>query len=196
MQTDPLAVLLEPAAQRRPAADQDLVCDLGRAVVKGDEPRLVESLEQAPDGVRRATGLDQLLDPDAAPRVLDVITELGEAQEDVAQHGPIAFRRSLDHGVGGTRDRLADATTRVVCGDGERPPVAALPRFAQRVGHEREGAGLAGDVSEHEVDETGFEPEAGLSRRLGDRASQVLVAHRAEQHLVVRHGRGRAQHRR
>ncbi len=57
--------------------------------------------------------------------------------------------------------------------------------------------GLAGDLAEHDVDEPGLEPQPGEARRLGHRAAQLVLAHRAEQDLVggdrLREPRMRAQ---
>ena len=69
--------------------------------------------------------------------------------------------------------------------DRERPSVTALPGLLQRVGHQRQSAGLAGDVPQHEVDQAGLDPETGEPGRFGDRAMQVVVLHRDEQHLVA-----------
>ena len=92
----------------------------------------------------------------------------------------------VDDGVGGLGDRRGHAAALAVALDRHRAPVAVLPGDAQRVREQRQRAGLAGDVAQDQLDEAGLEPQAGEPRRLGDRALELGVAHRAEQHLVVR----------
>ena len=78
-----------------------------------------------------------------------------------------------------------DAAALAVALDRQRAPVAALPGGAQRVREQRQGARLAGDVAQHEVDEAGLEPQPGQPRRLGDGPPQLGVGHRPEQDLLV-----------
>ena len=53
VQPKAFAILLQPAAQRRPLADQDLVRDLGRALVEREQPRVGEAVQQGADAVVR-----------------------------------------------------------------------------------------------------------------------------------------------
>ena len=85
VQAQALAVLLEPAAQGRPLADQHLVRDLGGPLAEREQPGVGEAVQQAADGVVRDVLGDELGDRHAAPRVLDPVAELGQPQEDVAQ---------------------------------------------------------------------------------------------------------------
>ena len=190
MQANPLAVLVEPPAQRRPAADEHLVRDLCGALVQGHEARLDQPLEQRPHRVGRGPLGDELIDVDPSPSVLHIVAELGEAQEHAAQQRAVGFRCVGQHRVGGLGDSRAHTAGFVVGRHGERPPVPALPRLAERVGHQRQRTRFAGDVAQHEVDETRLEAQAGQPRGLGDGAAEVVVAHWPEQHLVAGHGGG------
>ena len=92
--------------------------------------------------------------------------------------------QAVDHVVGRARDRGRHAAAGAVALDGERAPVAALPRRAQRVREQRQRAGLGGDVAQDQLHEAGLEPQAREPCRLRDRARELVVGHRAEQHLV------------
>ena len=53
---------------------------------------------------------------------------------------------------------------------------------------QRQRARRGGDVAHDQLDEAGLELEPGEPGRLGDRALELVAAHRAEQHLVVGDG--------
>ena len=92
------------------------------------------------------------------------LAELGQAQEQAARQRALLVGQRVDDRVGGRRDRRGDAAALAVALEGQRAPVAALPGGAQRVREQRQGAGLAGDVAQHELDQAGLEPQA---RRAG-----------------------------
>ena len=95
-------------------------------------------------------------------------------------------RHRLHHRVGGLRDRGRDAATRAIALDREGAPVALLPGHAQRMREQRQGSGLARHVAQDQLHEARLESQPGHPCGLGDRALELLVAHRPEQDLVVR----------
>ena len=110
VQADAFAVLVEPAPQRRPLADQDLVRDLGGALAERHQPRVGEPLEQALDDLGRDPLRHQLVDRGPPAGLRDALAQLGEPQKHApGQLAPVGGQRS-DHGVGGLGDRRRHAT--------------------------------------------------------------------------------------
>ena len=97
-----------------------------------------------------------------------------QPQQQVAELRALLGVELAVHGLGGLRDRAADPAGGLVAVDGEGPPFAALPRLQQRVGQQREGAGLVLDLADQQVDEPGFDHEPGLAGRCFDGGAQVL----------------------
>ena len=153
VRADPGAVLVEPAAQPRPRADQRLVGDLGGAVVERDEPRVGEPPEQCAHRLGRGLLGHELVDGHAPARVLAALAELGHAQEHAARQRALLVRQAVDDRIGGARERGGDAAGLAVAVDGERAAVAPLPGGAQRVREQRQRAGLGGDVAQDQLDE-------------------------------------------
>ena len=137
MDAHPRAVLVEPAAQPWPLADQRLVGDFGGTIVERDEPRVREALEQFVDAGGRHSLRDQLVDRHASPRVRDPLAELGHAQEQAARQLPLRDRQRVDDGIGGVRDGRRDAAALAVALDGQRATVAPLPGGTQRMRQQR-----------------------------------------------------------
>jgi hypothetical protein len=190
MQADALAILVQPGAQRRPLADEHLVGDLGGALAERHEPRFGEPVQhRLHDRPRRAFG-HQFLDGRAPARVRDAFPELGEPQEDVARHLPLVGRQRRDHTVGGSRNRSGDAAAVAITVDGQRAPVAPLPRRPQGVRQQWQRAGLARDIAQRQFDEAGLQTQPSQPRGFAHCPLQLVVAHRAEQDLVVRHRLG------
>jgi hypothetical protein len=84
------------------------------------------------------------------------------------------------------RDRPTHTTGGAVAGDREGCRFSTAPRLAQRVRYERERAGLARNVLEHEVDEPGLQTEPNATRRLLHRGAQLVRTHRTEQRVARR----------
>ena len=96
VRADPRAVLVEPAAQPRPLADQRLVRDLGRAVVERDEALLGEPLQERLDGARGGALGHELADGHAPARVLAALAELGHADQDAADQPALLVGQRVD----------------------------------------------------------------------------------------------------
>ena len=109
VQPQPLAVLVEPPAQRGPAADQHLVRDLRGAVAEGHEAGGREPFEQRLDGLGRGSLRDEILDPLASAGVLDPLAELGQPEEHGPHQGALVVRRSDSTSVSAVR-ATAEAT--------------------------------------------------------------------------------------
>ena len=99
----------------------------------------------------------------------------------------------VDDGVRGLGDRRRHAAGLAIARDGHRAPVAVLPGDAQRVREQGQGAGLAGDVAQDQLDQAGLQPQAGEPGGLGHGALELGVAHGAEQHVVAPRRRGPAR---
>ena len=110
MGADRRAVLLEPAAQARPLADERLVRDLRGAVAERDQAGVREAREQRVDDSRRSvpSGTSSAIGTrrreSSAPS-----PELGHAQEHAARERALLGRQRVDDRVGGARDRGGDA---------------------------------------------------------------------------------------
>ena len=193
VEQDAGAVLLEPAPQRRPFADEHFVGDLGGAVAEGQQPRLGEPLEQRLDLLARSVLGHELAHRDAPARVLDPLAELGQAHEDAAQERVALDRDRFDNRVGRLGNGQRDAAALAVALDGQRAPVAVLPGDPQRVREQGQRPGLAGHVAHDQLDQAGVEPQAGEARGLDHGALELVVVHRPEQHLVLRHRAGQVR---
>ena len=87
--------------------------------------------------------------------------------------------------LGRSGDRAGDAPGGAEAVDGEQAVTPAQPGFHQRVGHEREGARLGARLVEDLFDETGLEAEPGPLRGPFDRAAELGLLHRPDEHLIA-----------
>ena len=161
--------------------------NLSRSAVESHEPRIGESFEQLVDLSPRSAFRDDVVDVDAPPRRLPRVADIGQPQEETAEQRSPVLRRPVDNRVRGARDRRLDASGLAVAVQGHRSPVPQLPRRPQGVRQQWQRARLSRDVAHDDVDEAGLELQAREPRRLGNRAPQVVLGHRAEQDLVARH---------
>ena len=147
------------------------------AVVAGEQSRAHEQLDQP---LLLGAGDDPVArDPD--PRRLALGAGGHQPHQQVPELVALLGRHVAVHGLGGLRDRAADAPAREVAVDGEGPPLAPVPRLHQGVRQQREGAGLVQDLAEQEVDQTGFDQEPRLPGRTLDRGAQPGGVHGVEQ---------------
>ena len=188
MQAQALAVLLEPAAQGRPLADQDLVRDLGGAVAERD----AAARRRSRSSRTRTTSSGDVLGYELGDRHTRRRVSSMPSPSSVSRRKTLRSERRCSSGQRrrpGRRPYCAtaevDAAAVAVAVDGERAAVASLPGRAQRVREQRQRAGLAGDVARARAS-----TRPGSSRSPARRAgsvmarAQLVVAHRAEQHLV------------
>ena len=193
VRADPGAVLVEPAAQAWPLADQRLVGHLGGAVVERDEALLGEPAQERLDGPCGGTLRHELADGHAPARVLAALAELRHADQDAADQPALLVGQRVDERVGGAADGRRHTAGLAVALDGERAAVAALPGGAQRVREQRQGAGFGGDVAQDQLDEAGLELQPGEPGRLGDRALELVCCPSARAAPGSRRRRARAR---
>ena len=95
MEEPALAVLVEPAAEGRPVADERLVRHLDGPLADCHEPGVGERPQNARrDLAPPARPRNELRDRHPPARVLGALAELGQPQEDVARESPAARRDS------------------------------------------------------------------------------------------------------
>ena len=164
MEAATLGVLLEPAAQPRPLAQQRLVGDLDRALVDGQQPALGEHGER-PGGVRVALELELVERDAAADERLRLLVVAGEPQQHRPRPAPLGLAQALVGVLGQAGDRPVDAAGALVGAVAKRAPVAALPELEQRGREQRQAAGLAGDVADQRRDQPRLDPQPGPARR-------------------------------
>ena len=95
--------------------------------------------------------------------------------------------------LGRVRDRPPHAAGRAVARSRQDPTVPAGPRLVERVGEQRERAGLAFDVGQHRVDQTGLESKPRRAGGTLDRPAKLVDLHRPEQVLVLGQRGGEAR---
>ena len=163
MDAQALAVLLDPAAQPRPLAQQRLVRDLDAARVTVSRRRSVSS------STTRATSSPRSVSSSAS----------GTRRRSTAPPGPsaasrtrmlraIGLLRRVEPAVrvlGEPRDRAAHAAGALVRRVAQAPPVALLPQLEERGREQRERARLALDVLHERVGELGLDAQADALRR-------------------------------
>ena len=176
------------ARSGRPFADQHLVGDLRRAVAERDQPRVAASRSSNASTLpREAPCGHELVDPHPAPRVLDSRRRARScAGRRRAASRALVGRERVDESVGGCgrqprpRRRWRGSRSTVRVRPSRRSQVA-------RSAWESSGSAPGSPATSRRtsVDQPRLEPQAGEPRRLGDRAAQLVVAHRAEQDLVA-----------
>ena len=107
VQTPALGVLVEPAAQPRPLAQERLVGDLRRAVAERDEPAVGQHREHAPHGVV-VVGVE-LVERDAPADGAPGGVLAGQPQQDAARDRLLLCIEALVGRLRQPRDRAAHA---------------------------------------------------------------------------------------
>ena len=132
-------VFVEPGPQPGPRPRQCLVRELDGVFFGGHEPG---SHQQADDPFARRVAAEGVAG-DPGPDGFAVGGQRDQAQQHRAQGAALAGREAFVEAVGGAGDGAADPAGGPVALDGEHPAVAAFPRLGQRVGQQRQRAGLA-----------------------------------------------------
>lgn len=129
MEAPAFAVLVEPAAEARPFAEQRLVRDLQRSLAHRQQTRIRE------DGYDARSGLvsleAELVDRDAAPSHGALVAG-GEPEHDRASHLLLGLAQLAVGFLGETRHRPTDAARAAIGLVAEKPPVAKTPELEQR----------------------------------------------------------------
>src|SRR5439155_9952205 len=167
-------------------ADERLVRNLDSPFADRDQSCIGQGAEDRVDVVALLGTRRQLCDRDAAARVLGALAELRQPEEDVAGECLLVGCESLPIlGFRRLRDRSLDAACLQVADQRQRAIAPSLPRLEQAVRQERQRARLADDVAQDPFDEPRFENEARALRRTLDRPSQLLLAHRPDERLMI-----------
>ena len=164
MAKDPLAlaVLVQPGAQAGPRPAEGFVRDLDAVGVGREEP----SVEQRVQHLVVAVVPDQVAVGESGG-----VTGAPASDSDTSRsNSERVIRRPSGDRRSRTRSAVAatapvHAPARLVAGHGQHPIIPVHPGLGQRVGQQRQGPGLAFDVAEDHVDESGFEPQAGSGGR-------------------------------
>ena len=177
----PVTILVEPAAQCGPLADERLVGHLDRRFPA--HRRLVEA-EQAggTEGVDQlARNAGQLAAQHPAAGVLAAFTERHQPPEQPTHRSPTGLVELAGQLVGPAGERSDQAADFGIGGLGQQPRHSPLVQFGEHVLQQRQRAGLVGNVGHDPGDEAGFELAAGAQRRLADRPFQFVGSQRSHQ---------------
>ena len=153
------------------------MCQFDHALVAGHEASGDQRLDQAL--VLVVGGEDVAGDP--APHRIAVWGRRDQAQHQIAQQRPLHLVDLLVDPLGGLGDRAADAAGLAVALHRERATLPPDPGLTQRVGQQRQGAGLTLHLTHQHVDQTRLEQQPVLPGGCFDRRAQGGVVHRAEQ---------------
>ena len=184
-QTGP--VVVEPAAQLRPPANQRLVRDvdplLSGAATRGQHPRVDERVYDTVHHLAVCRTRCELIEPRAPPRVLRGLAWLCETQERSPRDLLLLRRERGEDPVRAPRERTADSARLAIRLERQHRPPAAAPKLEQRMLEERQRTRLVLDVLEDRV----HEPSSSTrpTRRAGlDRLPQPLLVERGDERLV------------
>ena len=175
LQAPALGVLLEPAAQTRPLAQQRFVGDLDRSGAHRQQPALGEDVEDPRDAL--AALRLELVQRDAAADDRSVLTLVGEAEQERARDLPLRRLEAAEGVLGQPRDRALDAARAAVGGELQLAAAALPPQLEQRRRQERERTGLARDVLDERVLELGLDaqPTRSAGRVIARRSSSRAI---------------------
>ncbi len=171
-------VVLQPAAQARPLAQQGLVRDLDLALGDREQAAVGELVE---DG---AGVVAELLEGHAGADDGLALSLPGEPQQDAARHPLAVAVQSPVRALGQAGHRRVHAARLLIGGEPQEPSVASLPQLEQAGGEQRQGPRLTLDVVDQRVRQVGLDLQAGVTSRQLDRAAQLVAAHRPDGRLV------------
>ena len=145
-------VVLQPAAQARPLAQQRFVGYLHRGGAHREQPALGERREYAGE-VLSILALE-LCERDAPAHDRAALALPGQSQQKPARKPLVGEVEPAVRVLGHSRDRSAYAAGALVARVSQAPPVAVLPELEQCCGQQRECSGLVFDVR--------YEPRASV----------------------------------
>ena len=170
-------VVVEPTAQPRPGPDQRFMGEFDGVAVTGHQPSGDELLDQL-----RSVGVGGQVAPGHPDTDrITVGARCDQAEQHVLEQRPPFRLEAFVHPLGGLGDSAADATTGPVTVHRQRAALAALPGLTKGMRQQRQGARLAFDFTDEELDQSPFEQQARLAGGPFDRRPQVLLAHRPEE---------------
>ena len=175
MEPAALGVLLEPRPQPRPLAQQRLVCDLDRPLVRGQQPAVRQCGERG-RSVLVAAGLE-LVERHAAAHegALVVLARVGQPQEDASRGYALVAGESVVSRLGEPANRAAYTAGPLVGGPAHHVAVALAPLLEQRGREQRQPAGLVEHVGYQRVGKRGLDTQTHAARGLDDRPVQLVA---------------------
>jgi len=182
------AVLLQPALQPIPCADQSLMGHLDgwlaglRVVVEGEQAVAAKEIQNLADG--RAIFLpgqgEQRAPLDALARGLCALADGYQAQQHLAGELLARRRELLVQLVGAAGQRPGDAAGHLVSGVGQSRVLPPLEQIGQGVLQQRQRAGLLDHVVHQGAGQDWLDDQPGALRRADDGLLQLAGAHRQD----------------
>ena len=166
VQAPALGVVLQPAAQSWPFAQQGVVRELDGAGADREQALVGEDGDDLGDSVVVELGQR---DPPALDRAAGVLG--GEPQEHAARERLLVAIEPCEGVLGVACDRAAHAPGGLICGQPQPAPVAPLPQLEQRGREHRQRARLVLDVAHQRIGELGFHAQADPLRGALHRAA-------------------------
>ena len=175
-----LARGVDPAVQPRPRGQDRLVRELDRRLA-GPRVSVERELPGGPERVEDR-GHRLLIDVErgdlrtrhTTPGVLGPLPERDETQEELPRGFlPVVVELRVEL-LGPPPEGTRDATDLPVGLEEQRASVAPLEELGERVLHQRERAGLLGDVGQHRGDEARLQRDVDALGRPGDRPLELL----------------------
>src|SRR5689334_21571929 len=89
MQPQPVPILIQPAAQRWPFADERLVCHFGGVLVQDDQALIGQGVQYGPDRGRLVVTGDELVEARSPTSILRTFAQLCQPQKDASSDGSL-----------------------------------------------------------------------------------------------------------
>ena len=182
VQATALRILLQPAPEARPFAQQRLVRDLDLAFADRHQPIAREHGQHLSDALV-TVGLE-LSHRDAPARRRRALALFRQAEQDPARGLALLEIEPLVGALGQPRHGAVQTAGALIGVQPQLVAVTVLPQLEQAGREQRQRAGLAGDVVEQRIDELWLDGHPGAPSRQLDRAPQLVAPHRTHQNVV------------
>jgi hypothetical protein len=177
-----LGILVQPATQPRPLAQQRLVRHLHRRGAHRQQPALGEHREHAID-VRVGVGLElRERDPPSDDRAANILSS--QSQQHGSRNALLRRLQPAESLLRQPRHRSTHTADALVGRVTQAPRVAPLPQLEQGRRQQREGSGLIVDVRQQGVDELRLHVQAGAPGRKLYRPAQLVAPHWPDEHVA------------
>jgi hypothetical protein len=182
VQRPTLDVVLQPAPQPRPLAQQRLVGYLYGVLALGEQPLVGQGVQHRPDTL--VTALGELVEGHPASDHCLALARPDQPQEDPTSGVLVVGVELLPGPFGQPSHRAVHPSGLLVGGQGQGAAVAVLPAFQQRTRQQGQPPGLGGDLVDHGLGQAWLQPQPGPAGGQLDRAAQLVGVHRADQQVV------------
>ncbi len=183
VQAPPLGVLLEPAAQAGPLAQQSLVRDLDGSLICGHEPAVGQGGQRSCGGVV-ALGVEFLQRHAAAHERGLRLAGVGQPQQDPPRGDALWLGQLRVGRLGEAAHGAAHTAGALVRGPAHHAAVALLPLLEQCRRQQGQAAWLIRNVGDEGIGKRGLHAQPDPAGGFDDRSLQLVPAHRADEHLV------------